>query len=143
MQGSWGTGSLVCKFVCLKPTCVFLDRVVWCRKGEGGALLAAKCWLGRLHQENIKRAFMRCCKEERVFSEHHQTARVIPLFKMCPEDTGLSHLPPFLLCLYAFFGGVKDKEVRSVCVCWQEFVRPCHVVSLSKVQSFVISTHGS
>lgn len=41
---------------------------------------------------------MRRCKEERVFWEHHQTARVIPLFKMCPEDTGLSHLLPFLLC---------------------------------------------
>lgn len=85
LLGSWGTGGLVGEFVCLKPTCVFLDRVVCCRKR--GAL-AAKCWLGRLHQENIKRPFMRCCKEERVFWEHHQTARVIPLFKICPEDTG-------------------------------------------------------
>lgn len=134
LLGSWGTGSLVGKFVCLKPTCVFLDRVVWCRKR---GVLAAKCWLGWLHQENIKRPFMRCCKEERVFWEHHQTARVIPLFKMCPEDTGLSHLLPFLLCLYPFFGGAIEEEVWSVCVCWQEFV--CHFMLCHSQKSRVFS----
>lgn len=38
LLGSWGTGSVVGKFVCLKPTCVFLDGVVWCRK-RGGCVL--------------------------------------------------------------------------------------------------------
>lgn len=62
LLGSWRTCSLVGKFVCLKPNCVFLDKVVCCRKR--GCLQPN---VGSLHQENIKRLFMRCCKEKRVF----------------------------------------------------------------------------
>lgn len=40
MEDMWPGG-----MVCLKPTCVFLDEVVCCRKGKGGG--KRRVWLKR------------------------------------------------------------------------------------------------
>lgn len=45
LLGSDGTGSWVGSFDCLKPTRVFPDRVVWCRKRGGGVCCQMLAWL--------------------------------------------------------------------------------------------------
>lgn len=111
--------------------CVCWQGCVVQEKGGARCQMFA-CWL---HQENIKRPFMRCCKEDQVFWEHHQTPRVIPLFKTCPGDTFLSHLLPFLLFSFLKEKGVKKKKKRLKCALAAACV-PCHIVSFFKSPQF-------
>lgn len=115
--------------------CVCWQGCVVQEKGGARCQMFA-CWL---HQENIKRPFMRCCKEDQVFWEHHQTPRVIPLFKTCPGDTFLSHLLPFLLFSFLKEKGVKKKKIKMCLGSILCAMSHCVILQKSTVLSLVLT----